>query len=237
MMSEPCSATLGQLSPHWNQLINELAIQINDAKTGVKLTATTGVGNEIIATFRGAVVRRAGRNQGEPVPAIRFRTIRDWETWLGYREVWVLSSSSSRRFTFSSSDLTVFFTKVGNEAFQQILRAEWSGPAKNELGWLFRPNDAAHPHWQIDIAETLRADADFEAARDLLRDAAPKEFDETEPSFPRDPPWYQLGRMHLASAMRPWIDLDIAHGPMDLRAVRAWVVNTVTLLNIELDRL
>jgi hypothetical protein len=163
---------------------------------------------------------------------------RDWEAWLGYREVWCLGAGVSRHLYFSSSDLTVYVTRTQAEAFQQILRAEWSGVVKGEdEEWYFRPHDAGHPHWQIDIGETLKADKDLEAARALLQESGPREFGEAVRALPQSPPWYQLGRMHFASAMRPWSDEAIAHGPKCLTALRRWVLGTIRLLRLELARL
>jgi hypothetical protein len=110
------------------------------------------------------------------------------------------------------------------------------GVGKEVDGWSFRPSNAGHPHWQVDVTEAVRADAEFEAARQLLLEAAPREFGFQEPQVAY-PAWYEIGRMHLASAMRPWVDADIAHGPTSLMAVRAWVVRTIEILNIELARL
>ena len=83
----------------------------------------------------------------------------------------------------------------------------------------------------------FRQDRELEAARQLLRETEPREFGEPRLVSIPFPPWFEIARMHLASGMRPWLDDLIAHGPSDLAAVRAWVVKTVYLLNIELDRL
>ncbi|WP_414471945.1 hypothetical protein [Microvirga sp. M2] len=237
MMPDPFSATEGELAPHWNTLTAELVPQLDIRASKVSLKAAP-VGDKLIASFIGEAARRAGRLRGDPMPVVPFRSISsNWEVWLGYREVWTLKGGNPKRFNFASSDLTIFFAIAGSEAFQQILRAEWMGPEKSLEGWSFKPSNAAHPHWQIDIAETLKLDADLEAARELLREVEPREFGAPEPAPVPDPPWYQIGRMHLASAMRPWADGLIAHGPADLAAVRMWVVNTVNLLQIELERI
>jgi hypothetical protein len=117
------------------------------------------------------------------------------------------------------------------------MRAEWMGLVQDVEGWSFRPPNAGHPHWQIDLAQVLREDAEFRAARQLLREAEPKAFGETEADESRYPPWYEISRVHLASAIRPWVDETIAHGPGDLNAVRSWVIGTIRLLNVELARL
>lgn len=236
-MPEPLSATRGRLKPHWNTLMRELAAELAPRASRVSLLPTV-VGDQIITSFRGEAVRRAGRYRGNPMPVVPLRVVgRDWEIWLGYREVWN-SLVAAERFAFSSADLTIFFAIARSEVFQQILRAEWMGPSKDIDGWSFKPIDAGHPHWQIDAIEVFKENRELEAARELLREAAaPREFREPGPGSLPTPPWYEIARMHLASGMRPWVDNEIAHGPCDLAAVRAWVVNTVGLLNIELGRL
>jgi len=235
-MVDPFSVTSEGLKPHWNTLMTELAAHLDPRTSRVALIPTV-VGNQIITSFAGDVVRLAGRNRGNPTPVAPLRAVgRDWEVWLGYREVWTLLTGV-QRFVFSSADLTIFFAIAQSEDFQQILRAEWTGQSKDVDGWSFKPSDAGHPHWQIDAIEVFRQDRELEAARQLLRETEPREFGEPGPVSIPFPPWFEIARMHLASGMRPWLDDLIAHGPSDLAAVRAWVVKTVYLLNIELARL
>jgi len=235
-MADPFSVTRGGLQPHWNTLMSELAAHLEPRASRVVL-APEVVGSQIITSFAGDVVRRAGRNRGNPTPVVPLRAAdRDWEVWLGYREAWTLLTGVER-FVFSSADLTIFFAIGRNEDFQQILRAEWIGQSKDVDGWSFKPSDAGHPHWQIDAIEVFRQNRELEAARQLLIETEPREFGQPEPASMPFPPWFEIARMHLASGMRPWLDDLIAHGPSDLAAVRAWVVKTVCLLNIELARL
>src|SRR5271165_1545671 len=108
------------------------------------------------------------------MPVAPLRSLRGtWEAWVGYREVWN-SLPGTEKFVFASSDITLFFTIAGTEDFQQILRAEWMGLTNNAGDWTFTPGNAAHPHWQIDITETLKSDTDLQTARELLRDSAPR---------------------------------------------------------------
>jgi hypothetical protein len=235
-MSEPCYSTPATLGPHWNILVSDLTPCLHPRASKVALESEV-VGDRLITHFSGSIVRRAARHRGGSVPVVPLRDLaHNWEVWLGYREVWMMLGGRNR-FIFSSSDITVFFVVANSEAFQQILRAEWMGPAKDSEGWYFRPSDAGHPHWQVDVIDVLRADANLEAAHQLLMDAEPREFGNPDLARLADPPWYEIGRMHFASAMRPWVDSLIAHGPSNLAAVRAWVVNTIGTLNIELARL
>ncbi len=236
-MSDPFPATEGKLAPHWRALMADLAPRLDQRAAKVHL-GPTYVSSQIVTSFTGEAVRRAGRHRGNPMPIVPFQRIcSGWEAWLGYRETWT-AIAGAKSFTFASSDLTIFLATIESETFHQILRAEWAGPTKNEHdGWSFKPDDAGHPHWQIDVTETMQKDLEFEAARELLRSSAPKEFCASDQEVAPVPPWYRIDRMHFASAVRPWVDGFKAHGPANLASVRAWVVKTVDLLNIELARL
>jgi hypothetical protein len=235
-MPEPFRATRGELAPHWASLGQEIAGVLGGPSLKV---VSAPFGAQLLATFVGDSVRRAGRLRGENLPVVPCLTLsQDWEAWLGYREVWSPGAGTPNRFCFSSSDLSVYVTPAQAESFQQFLRAEWSGSTKGEdEEWQFRPTDAGHPHWHIDIGETLRADSDLEAARALLLESEPREFGDANAAVAQNPPWYQLGRMHFASGMRPWLDETIAHEPASLIALRRWVLATIQLLRLELPRL
>ena len=235
-MPDPQTFTRGELAPHWNALAHDVErLCIKGQRFGIQPGI---VGETIVASFFGQSVRRAGRNKGSaPVPVVQLRAIPGgWEAWIGYREVWTLSRGT-RRYLFGSADLTVFCSPADAEAFQQVFRAEWVGMAKTETEWSFRPHDAGHPHWQIDIGETLRADAGLRAARDLLSETQPKEFGGSSQTTTSDPPWYHIERMHFASAVRPWLDGAIAHQPEHLSAIRSWTARTLVIVRDELARL
>ncbi|RWL96862.1 MAG: hypothetical protein EOR68_17655 [Mesorhizobium sp.] len=236
-MLEPFLASSGQLKQHWTQLTKDIKPKIDTRASG-SLLIDTAVQDSFIVSFVGREVRRAGRLRGEPIAVVPFRLIANgWEAWIGYREVWSRSKSSAR-LAFSSADLTAYFTVAGAEAFKQVLRAEWAGVVESSGVWYFRPENAGHPHWQIDVTETLQQDVDYITARQLLEETAPpREFGEPERSTIASPPWFQLSRIHFASGMRPWVDSTIAHGPLTLESIRRWVVDTLTLLHAEFERL
>jgi len=236
-MPEPYLTSHGKLSPHWHTLREEIKAANRKGIKDVDLTAEA-TATMLVASLSGKETRRANRHRGDPIPVIPFRQIgADWDAWFGYREVWKPTSQS--RFAFSSADLTIFFAPVETEAFEQVLRAEWMGP--NELDtniWSFRPENAGHPHWQIDVTETLQANADYQSAMELVRAPdVPREFGvEPEKSSPVAP-WINLGRIHFASSMRPWLDSHIAHRPQDLGQIRQWVISTLSILDSEFERL
>jgi hypothetical protein len=236
MMSEPLYAGEGQLGAHWNALAHEFAGKLEISRDAIEISNII-VDSTRIASLGGTVARTANRLRGQPTLVVPFRPVTsEWEAWLGYREVW--SPAQNRQFCFGSSDITVFLAPVSTEAFQQVLRAEWVGLLRGGDGnWAFAPPDAGHPHWQVDVAETLREDEELASARSLLNQTEPRDFEDTEVAERTLPPWYGVGRMHLASAMRPWADAKIAHGPGDVGHIKNWVSETIRVIGLELDRL
>jgi hypothetical protein len=239
-MPETLPATEGELAAHWNNLQDEMLSHINSSTPKVILKGAA-IGEQIIVGFGGSLSKRAQRLRGGPTTVVRFTPVSaNWNAWLGYREVWnyLDTKPGRKRFYFSSSDLTLFLEYGDSGDFQQVVRAEWAGLQKDEAsGWTFCPSNAGHPHWQVDIAELLKRDTELVAARTLLFDTAPREFGLEEPETTPEPCWYNIGRMHFASGMRPWLDASVAHVPSKLAEVRAWAVGTMGLLRIELGRL
>jgi hypothetical protein len=196
------------------------------------------IGAALVAGFVGSDTKYVGRLRGGRTSVAPLSQITNrWEAWIGFNETWNVTTLP--RYRFGACNLTVFLSQGGIEPFYQILRAEWTGPEESGKDiWSFRPDDAGHPHWQIDVPEMLFNDLEISTARELLRDTAPREFGAAEMHVKSErPPYYKLGSMHFASGMRPWSDDQIAYGPKQLREVRSWVINTIRLLRLELDRL
>ena len=211
-MLEPFVVSKGRLGPHWNALELELTDQFQ-AKPREVLIRPSYVANSAIAAINGSAVRRVGRLRGGDTLVARLMSVgANWEAWIGYREVW-RRADTRNQFLFSSADITLFLCNVSSASFQQVLRAEWAGVTNQAGNWTFTPDNAGHPHWHIDITEGLRADAEWEAARQLLRDSAPKDFGASVSETATDPPWYNIGLIHLASAMRPWVEPEYCPWP------------------------
>jgi hypothetical protein len=236
-MPEPLRSTQGALEAHWNTLANQLAAELDQRSHGIVIKADP-IETAIVARVAGGSTRLATRLPGQRVTVVPLREISTrWDAWIGYREVW--ESAKLKQYSFSSADITIFLSPHSAEAFQQILRAEWVGLTEDDLGdWIFRPSDAGHPHWQVDIVDCIRTDREVATALSLLKETSPREFEpEGFSSGSIPPPYLNLGRMHLAASMRPWSDLEIAHGPACLADVRGWVVHATRILGRELARL
>jgi hypothetical protein len=75
--------------------------------------------------------------------------------WLGYQEVWE-ASSGSRPFRFRHIGLTVHVGMRSDPLKPQLLRLEWPGIRNwSGAGLSFQSPGAAHPHWQIDVLQSL----------------------------------------------------------------------------------
>ena len=235
-MADPLEKTGGNLEVHWRTLEVEISRHLLAETKPIKLNSSS-VGQQTIATLAGEGTRLATRLRGQKVPVAPFCAASSgWNAWLGYREVWSLAAN--QRFAFSSADLTIFVAPETVDEYQQLLRAEWVGVSTDGLGgWAFSPPDAGHPHWQMDIGEALQRDGDVASALDLLKETAPMEFGAAAMRGAASFPWMLTGRMHLASAMRPWSDAEICHGPRGLNDIRSWVTSTIKTLRTELRRL
>jgi hypothetical protein len=235
-MSDPLFASEGQLQPHWNTLSDDV-LNLLALKPKVKIQANPAA-NSLIAAFYGET-ETTGRLKGGRMTIVPLCLLsKNWEAWIGFREVWQSTPTIKNTFVFDSCDLTIFMTEKDSKVFRQLLRAEWSGLSENgENNWMFRPSDAGHPHWQVDVAEMLSRDADVSSALELLKDTAPKQFGAQPTVSSNLMPFLKVGAMHLASSMRPWTDSEIAHGPKELVQIRQWATGTIQLLVCELDRL
>lgn len=233
-MSDPFETTNGKLRPHWDALRASI-IPALDAKASDTTLDVLPSPSQQIAIFNGSAARRANRLRGAPVPVVPLCSVSArGEAWLGYREVW--SQISRTKCRFESADLTLFFAAESSEAFQQVLRAEWIGFTEDGAGeWIQRPTNAGHPHWHLDIIESMRQDDELSSAISLLRESEPREFGIRPASVSVTS--FNFGRMHLASGARPWIDNIIAHGPKALKDIRNWVAATVRSLRSEIGRL
>jgi|GEM_PF-6275485 len=236
-MVSPLVETSGSLQVHWNTLAQEISREL-PANVKIPKLIMNFAGDRTVVTLSGDDVRLATRLRGARVPVVQLcPASAGWNAWLGYREVWLVHASN-KPLQFSSADLTVFVSPDGRDEYQQMLRAEWVGVSVDGSGeWTFAPSDAGHPHWQMDVGEALQQDAELMSALSLLRDTAPVEFGAPAIRGAASFPWQRTGRMHLASAMRPWIDSDLCHGPSELGDIRSWVITTIKAMGTELRRL
>ena len=217
-----------------------------------RLMADWGV-SPLVAGLVGGGSETVARNVGRDAPVAPIVDIDGAGlcAWIGVREEWENENQAGqiRRFSFRSVSLTVHAGYRGNRYKPQLFRAEWSGFARwsgTEPG--HQSPGAGHPHWQVDVVESMErvADRDANAHRAALRrrvgDVTPQEF----PSGPvgRDEltakvSSLKLSRFHMAS-VAPWwtkgVDVHI-NSPKKARDVEAWVEKTVSYTVQELGRL
>jgi len=162
---------------------------------------------------------------------------------LGYQEVWD-QESGRVPFAFRQAGLTVHVGEVGDPVKPQLLRLEWPGLRDwDRSGVGFQSPGAGHPHWQIDLFESLHAlrepaafEPEFvEAIEDFgaLPDA---------PSLPDRIARLTFERMHLASAAPWWSDrpaefeLHHLNAPRDEAALSRWLGCAIAYVRQELSR-
>ena len=74
-----------------------------------------------------------------------------------YQEVWD-NESGRVPFAFRQAGLTVHVGEVGDPVKPQLLRLEWPGLRDwDRSGVGFQSSGAGHPHWQVDLFESLHA--------------------------------------------------------------------------------
>lgn len=160
-----------------------------------------------------------------------------------YQEVWD-NESGRVPFAFRQAGLTVHVGEVGDPVKPQLLRLEWPGLRDwDRSGVGFQSSGAGHPHWQVDLFESLRASR------------APPTFDpeqaELIEEFDASPVMQSLldrivnltfERMHLASAAPWWADrpaefaLHHLNALSDDEAVSRWLGAALAYVRQELSR-
>ncbi len=218
----------------------------------VRLTADWGV-SPLVAGLVGGGSETVARNVGRDTPVAPISDIdgAGLYAWIGMREEWESEKQAGRirRFSFRSVSLTVHAGYRGNRFKPQLFRSEWSGFARwngTELG--HQSPGAGHPHWQIDLVESMERIAahdanDHRAAlRRQVGDVIPQDF--PPGAMGRDDLTTKVGslklsRFHMAS-VAPWwtrgVDVHI-NSPREARDVELWVDKTVSYTIQELGRL
>jgi hypothetical protein len=162
--------------------------------------------------------------------------------WLGYQEVWE-ASSGPRQFRFRHIGLTVHVGMRSDPLKPQLLRLEWPGIRNwSGAGLSFQSPGAAHPHWQIDVLQSLsmpKAQIFGSELEDVVED-----FEETVRAAEVDSLLRALSieRMHLACAAPWWLPTEEGYpnrhmnAPIDLPALSRWLRQSVLYLRQELNR-
>ena len=249
-MPTPLVATHRELIMHFEQSGKILT-------TAVDTTAHLQIDPEfvyssVICGLKGFVCEFIPRNRGRGVHVAPLLELGQglW-VWLGYREEWDCERQirNNRKYSFRSVRLTIYIGPKNNVIKPQMFRAEWDGWAKwDKSNYSFQANNAAHPHWQFDVVDSLSDDDHSRRATQLLRRLkaeADPEILEFSPQLSdvdvRDIVATQkLDRIHFASAAAWWKPPPHnghMHSPKELADIEKWVQHSLDYIKIELGRL
>jgi len=116
----------------------------------------------LVAGLVGKGCEATSRNRGSDIQVAPMLLLDSglW-AWIGYHEEWDAENPAgvTRRFSFRSVCLTVYFGYLNVLYKPQMFRAEWAGWARwNQTDFSYQAGNAAHPHWQFDALESLKRD-------------------------------------------------------------------------------
>jgi hypothetical protein len=164
------------------------------------------------------------------------------KAWISLWEVWEASGRPGS-FTFRELSITVYFGLTNDPLKYQAFRAEWPGIRDwNGSGFSFQSPGAGHPHWQIDVLQTLREVRDQESftagSTNLVQD-----FIEETTESDLDALFCSIGleRMHFASAAPWWAVQSVStrphmNAPAEERGLTRWMSGCLSYLKQELRR-
>jgi hypothetical protein len=237
-------ATKGALDQRWLELSRLFATTLGFEANGRQLRVDVEYQAERAwAGLTGAACERVMRNHGGTtwvVPLCRMPS--ELLAWLGWQEVWVLKTGP-KPFQFRSIGLTVYIGRPNEGLKPQFLRLEWPGISDWSRSTLsFQSPGAGHPHWQLDLLQSLRDSTEV-----LAFDPDPHEivedFEVTVATRSVDNLVRALSfeRMHLASAAPWWLAAANEFGnhmnaPSDLAALSRWLECSIRYLRQELAR-
>lgn len=232
----------GTLDQRWIEVSVTLAALLGLNPKEVRLEADYQ-SDGVWAGLRGSACERAQRNSGGYSYVVPLCDVGSTiPAWLGIQEVWTLDKGP-RPYLFRHLGLTFHVGFEHDPLKPQVLRLEWPGFRDwTGAGPAFQTPGAAHPHWQIDVLQSL---AKF---------AKPPEFDETETEEPevfgaQDDAALELQdilaslsieRMHLASAA-PWWEQSTgsslhANAPAEVASLSRWLLQSIQYARQELGR-
>lgn len=235
-------ANKAQLDQHWTTLTDILNINLGPRARATSIDPEYQ-GTGVWTGLRGIDVERIDRNRGvaSVVPLASFPG--GLAAWLGYQEVWDLESGRFP-FAFRQASLTVHVGEVGDPIKPQLLRLEWPGLRDwDRSGVGFQSPGAGHPHWQIDLFESLR-DLHKRSAFNLESVEEVERFDDifAAPTLSDRIAGLTFERMHLASAAPWWSNrpaefgLHHLHAPLNQAELSRWVGAAIAYIRQELSR-
>jgi hypothetical protein len=158
----------------------------------------------------------------------------DIYAWIGFRERWS-SQGNEQNYRFDEGGFTLHVGRVGEVAKPQVMRSEWIGRRNAGFG-----NLAGHPHWQVDVLETVRrVSADAPATFGSTEAPEAMEFSPlTNDSGAALLMRFTAERMHLASAAAWWRQpaWPVATAPTSVPELNRWVLGCISYLRQEVQR-
>ena len=235
-------AARAELDRRWNMLGELICRKLNYQRRSVIVEAEYQAA-AVWAGLYGEGAERITRNRGA-TNVVPFAVLpKGLTAWLGYQEVWD-QESGRKPFVFRQAGITIHVGEVGDPVKPQLLRLEWPGLRDwDRSGVGFQSPGAGHPHWHIDIFESLqplRQQAKFD----------PEFLESVEDfgSIPEAPsPIERISgltfeRMHLASVAPWWSDgpAEFTHhhlnAPSNEAAISRWLGCAVDYVRQELSR-
>ncbi len=235
--------TKGALDQRWRELTAQLGSMLGQNAQKVRIDAEAQ-SDRVWAGLQGSACERVTRNRGGAASVAPLCTLpRNLVAWLGLQEVWDIRAGP-RPYVFRQLGLTIHFGYTGDPVKPQVFRLEWPGVRDwTGAGLAFQTPGAGHPHWQIDIlqslAEETRAESFTVAPTEIIEDFG------SEPSTPELDELLRsitLENMHLASAARWWMPSTSCqsgqhmNAPPDLAGLTRWVAESVSYVKQELGR-
>lgn len=235
-------ATKDQLDRRWIKLGTLLANGMEYRASDIGVDADYQAGG-VWTGLRGPKVERIERNRGRASVAPFLPLPGDLVAWLGYQEVWDAEGGRTP-FAFRQASLTIHVGEVGDPWKPQLLRLEWPGLRDwDRSGVGFQSHGAGHPHWQIDVLESLRNKPESS----IFDPDADDEVETFEPASAVTALSDRicalaLEKMHLASAAPWWLKRPAEFGmhqlnaPDSHEALSRWLEAAIVYIRQELSR-
>lgn len=162
--------------------------------------------------------------------------------WVGLREKWEFAETRGNRpfYAFESASITVYAGEAGAVEKAQILRAEWAGFLSRGGIECFQAGEAGHPHWQIDVFETLRGMEEDAPRFGELPPARPFSAGRSSEDYKTNLKATPFERFHFASGAHWWLpDSEGAsrqqHTPRDDADVTRWILGSISYIREQLQ--